>query len=76
MNCLVKSVVLAVFSSAMVASGAAAQVPTSTPTDTSQLRQAAEARLGRSLSQAEILDRLRQSGMTRSQARARSVDLP
>ncbi len=75
MNCLVKSVVLAVFSSAMVASGAAAQLPTSTPTDTSQLRQAAEARLGRSLSQAEILDRLRQSGMTRSQARARLQQL-
>ena len=39
--------------------------------DTAELRRRAEQRLGRSISQAEILERLRQSGMTRSQIRTR-----
>src|SRR5512140_146456 len=48
---------------------AAAQQPMTR--DTAQLRRAAEARLGRPIGQAEILDRLRQSRLTRAQARAR-----
>ncbi len=75
MNRLLKSALFALLCSAIAASGAFAQLPTGTPTDTSQLRQAAEARLGQPLSQAEILDRLRQSGMTRAQARARLQQL-
>ena len=39
--------------------------------DTAAARRAAEARLGRDVSQEEILGRLRESGMTRSQVRAR-----
>jgi polysaccharide biosynthesis/export protein len=42
-----------------------------TPGDTAQLRRMAEQRLGRDVSQDEILRRLRDSGMTRSQVQAR-----
>ncbi|HUH13044.1 MAG TPA: SLBB domain-containing protein, partial [Longimicrobiales bacterium] len=48
-----------------LAAPAAAQVP-----DSVRARQEAERRLGRDVSQEEILDRLRRSGMTRAQVRA------
>jgi polysaccharide biosynthesis/export protein len=41
------------------------------PADTAAARRAVEQHLGRGVSHAEILERLRQSGMTRAQARAR-----
>jgi polysaccharide biosynthesis/export protein len=41
------------------------------PTDTAAARRALEQQVGRNVSQAEILERLRQSGMSRSQVRAR-----
>ena len=43
--------------------------------DTAALRRTAEQRLGRGISQAEILERLRQSGMTRAQMRSRLQQL-
>lgn len=48
---------------------ASAQQPTQV--DTAVARRLAEQRLGRGVSQAEIMERLRQSGLTRAQARAR-----
>ncbi|MGH7444112.1 MAG: SLBB domain-containing protein, partial [Longimicrobiales bacterium] len=42
-----------------------------TPVDTAAARRMAEQQLGQPVSQSEILERLRQSGLTRSQARAR-----
>jgi polysaccharide biosynthesis/export protein len=44
---------------------------TRTPADTAALRRAAEQQFGRGVSQAELLERIRQSGMTRSQMRTR-----
>jgi polysaccharide biosynthesis/export protein len=48
-----------------------AQVRPGAPGDTAAARRALEQQLGRGVSHAEILERLRQSGMTRAQARAR-----
>lgn len=50
--------------------GAQQQAPP-LPQDTGRLRQMAEERLGRRITQQEILSRLRESGMTRSQVQAR-----
>jgi polysaccharide biosynthesis/export protein len=55
---------------ATVAPSIEAQVRPS-PGDTAAARRALEQQLGRGVSHAEILERLRQSGMTRAQARAR-----
>ena len=53
----------------LMTQGASAQRPTQT--DTAAARRLAEQRLGRGVSQSEIMERLRQSGLTRAQARAR-----
>jgi polysaccharide biosynthesis/export protein len=52
------------------ATDAAAQ-QTGTRSDTAAVRRAAEQQLGRGVSQAELLERIRQSGMNRAQVRAR-----
>jgi hypothetical protein len=48
---------------------AEAQQPT--PRDTADIRRQVEQRMGPGITEAELVERLRQSGMTRSQARAR-----
>lgn len=59
---------LVVFSLFALSGVASAQTP---PQDTAAARRALEQRLGRNVSQSEILERLRQSGMTREQVRTR-----
>src|SRR5690606_26059822 len=66
---MMKAALGALMAVVLMTQGTSAQRPTQT--DTAAARRLAEQRLGRSVSQSEIMERLRQSGLTRAQARAR-----
>ncbi|HSJ31029.1 MAG TPA: SLBB domain-containing protein [Longimicrobiales bacterium] len=74
-------VILVLFTGMLVAAAAPAETaaqnppPTAPPRDTTAARRALQERLGRDVTQSEILERLRNSGMTRSQIRARLQQL-
>src|SRR5688572_2152369 len=76
MKLVPKTVVLiaALFTVLSSARAAAQNVPTRQSVQDS-LRREAEQRLGRSISNQEVIDRIRQSGMSRSQARTRLQQL-
>jgi polysaccharide biosynthesis/export protein len=63
--------VVALVLAALAAPAVAQQPRQGTPADTAAARRAIEQRMGRDVSTSEIIERLRQSGMTRSQVRAR-----
>lgn len=66
---MMKATLGALVAVVLTTQAASAQQPTQI--DTAAARRLAEQRLGRGVSQSEIMERLRQSGLTRAQARAR-----